>query len=219
MEIELKNQSIIDDLENFRTSFYNLFETEDEKCSMSSIGFEYNPDIIRNQCSEERLNEIVSTETDRAFPLDFYATPLSILQEKGQRLDKWQELYNRIRYELPISYGLNSTALINRYPRGGLTGWHTNSNSAGYQFLFTWSETGEGAFIYRDNDTNQIVTIQDRPGWQARWYLFSDDPEKLCWHSCYTDCERITIAMKINHAENTVTEEMRNDFLEELSTP
>jgi len=218
MEINLKNEFVLSELEYFREKFYELLQPSDEFVRQTSIGYDYKPDIIRYQCSEERLEEIIKEDGDRPFPYDVNASPLRAFTYDGVKKKEWEKLDHKIRFQLVKQLGVSSTALSNRYPRGGLTGWHTNSNSAGYQFLFTWSETGEGAFRYKDVETGKIITLQDKPGWQARQYHFSDQPSELLWHCCYTDCERITIALKIDHTEHAITKEFRDDFIFELET-
>jgi len=137
-----------------------------------------------------------------------------MLRESGNDIEKWKELWQYTRFTLPVKFGVASVALANRYPKLGLTGWHTNSNSSGYQFLFTWSENGKGVFKYKDIKTGEIVSIQDKPGWQCRWYHFTEN-EPYCWHCCYTECERLTIAFKIDKISETV-QQLRDDFIFEI---
>lgn len=218
MELNLQNKALLEELEYFRNKFYELLDPSDMNLIMNSKKEEPTPEEVRYQCSTERLNHLIETENDRPFPLDYYALPLGHLKESGKKLREWTDLHRRIRYELPVSLGVSSSTLINWYPKNGLTGWHTNSNSSGYQFLLTWSENGEGVFKFKDAKTQEIHSIQDKPGWQARWYVFGDKPENYCWHCCYTDCHRITVALKIDNIDQKITEDFRDEFISEIET-
>ena len=64
--------------------------------------------------------------------------------------------------------------------------------------ILTWSETGDGYFRYYDNKTDTVVTEEDVPGWQARYYRFGHyhEPEHHFWHAAWTECPRFTLAFK-----------------------
>ena len=100
--------------------------------------------------------------------------------------------------------------------------WSANA----YQVLFTWSETGEGFFEYYDKKTDEIIKIDDVPGWQCRHYYFGAEQEEdlHCWHAAYTECQRITLAYQfvnngsINNPEDAQARAMRDMLIEEIET-
>lgn len=117
------------------------------------------------------------------------------------------KLAEKFKTNLPNTFlklcNANAFELLHYYPPGGYIGWHTNENNSGYQFIFTWSEKGDGYFQYYDSTLERIINIPDKPGWQVRRYHFGDrDNNEVLWHSAYTDCKRITMCVKFN---NTIT--------------
>ena len=54
------------------------------------------------------------------------------------------------------------------YPPGGHMSWHDNRMAWGYNIMFTWSEKGDGSFMYWDNKTEEIVEVPDVPGWSTK---------------------------------------------------
>lgn len=113
--------------------------------------------------------------------------------------------------------GCKNNALIAYYPPGGFISWHNNANAAAYNIVFTWSETGEGCFEYIDPTTKEIVTMPDKAGWQCKAGYFGSHQEedKLLWHTAKTDCWRITLSFMFN--VDKMSEEFRQDLLEEIS--
>jgi hypothetical protein len=154
-------------------------------------------------------------------PQDYRALPLSVFRDKGSH---WKQLEEEWRYDFPRQIGAHTCALMNYYPRDGLTGWHTNWNANAYQVLLTWSETGSGFFRYR-TASGEIVTVDDTAGWSCRHFYFGkqDEPDAHCWHGCYTECERFTLAYKfcndsLKSDNDILARRIRDDFLDEIST-
>lgn len=109
-----------------------------------------------------------------------------------------------ITFGLQTELCLKKNALFCYYPPGGYISWHNNANASSYNFIFTWSETGNGHFLYRDGKTGKICKIEDRPGWQCKAGYFGgyfESAENLCYHACSTDCDRISIAFVLNRDE------------------
>ena len=59
---------------------------------------------------------------------------------------------------------VRNNALAVLYRKSGYISWHNNANASAYNFIFTWSETGEGCFKYVDGMTGETVIVQDKPG-------------------------------------------------------
>jgi hypothetical protein len=144
------------------------------------------------------------------------------------RADKetWEKYQQRVKYDFAAEIGAHTSALLSFYPKGGFVGWHTNWDANAYQVLFTWSKTGDGYFRYLDKKTGEIVTVQDKPGWQCRHYYFGNKHEEdlHCWHSAYAGCERITLAYKfvnggdVNNPEDAQARALRDMLIEDIES-
>ena len=97
--------------------------------------------------------------------------------------------------------GAHRNALFMVYPPGGYIGWHHNGNADGYNILFTYNESDQGWFKYRDSVTGEVVTMQDPIGWscKAGYYPNYDEAGKneLFWHTAHNDSWRRTIAFVV----------------------
>jgi hypothetical protein len=115
--------------------------------------------------------------------------------------------------------GARHTALTAVYPPGGFISWHNNANAAAYNLIFTWSETGEGAFKYVDPITKEVVVMPDKQGWQCKAAYFGpyNEPENLFYHAAETDCWRITCSFTFNIDPASV--EYRQEIIEDIKTP
>lgn len=128
----------------------------------------------------------------KGFPVEYYSLPLDRLKSIDSNLEKIDDY---ARHEFIADLGANSSAVFLYYPPGGFVGWHTNQNNSGYQFIFSWSEKGDGYFQYYDKQKEEIVRLPDKSGWQARYYHFGKDEPDHCWHSAYTNVPRITVCV------------------------
>lgn len=180
---------------------------------------------IEYLASEEFLREnlLPNWEQHIGYPESFRFIGVEKLAEKN---DSFRDYYQWGKYSLPTEIGTTSNALFSHYPADGLTGWHTNWNANAYQILFTWSETGDGFFSYYDKQKDEVVTIEDKPGWQCRWYYFGrkDEPDHHCWHTCYTRCRRMTLAFKfsnrgLHHEADVMARHLRDELVDEITTP
>lgn len=99
-------------------------------------------------------------------------------------------------------------ALKMYYPPDGYIGWHHNANAHGYNILFTYSETGEGAFLYQHPITKEIVEMKDKKGWSAKVGCYDVHGGSPLWHAAYTKCNRLNWAYVIpEHMWHDVAEE------------
>ena len=114
--------------------------------------------------------------------------------------------------------GVRHTALTAFYPPGGFISWHNNANVPAYNLIFTWSETGDGEFNYVDPATKEIVTMEDKKGWQCKAAYFGHyrEPERLFYHAAKTDCWRITVSFTFD--TSTLSEELREDLIEDITS-
>lgn len=124
-----------------------------------------------------------------------------------------------VHAELMTSLALKRNCLSFAYPPGGFINWHSNGDVPGYSFIFTWSETGNGFWRHQDPVTQEIVTIQDKPGWQCKAAYFGgyDEPDKLLYHMASTDCWRITVSFLLKKHDRILPlrESIINDIMDE----
>ena len=212
MEVTLSNPYYIAKLNNLIDEFFAVPDYNDPKYIKATPNWntQANPEYW---CSEDYLRKIIARKDDhKGFPEEGMAQPIEYMVERD---NKWLSFRNKAREEFTLDIGAQHAALTNYYPPGGFVGWHTNWNASAYQILFTWSRTGEGYFRYLDLKTNNIVTIEDKPGWQCRWYYFGRQAEidHHCWHSAYTYCDRFTLAYKFDNGAIGTDKDKQAQFL------
>lgn len=226
-EVVIRNKKILNSLNGFKDELFSI-EGYDHGLywSLSS------PDSGtkgKYYCSEEWLHhKLDNAESHSGFPEEFFSVQYKPVKEKhysrpGQ--DELQKLRLKIRNDFTSDLGATQAALFSYYPPGGYVGWHTNWNNNAYQILFTWSESGNGYFKYYDKQKNEIITIQDVPGWQCRHYYFGryDEPDYHCWHSAYTEGPRITLAYKfenegVHRPADEIAKMLRDQLIEEIES-
>jgi len=179
-ELILRNKDILADLEKVRNAVLPNIHLLKEGRLNKSKGFD------EKFMSEEYLKKHMSDPEHEGFPIEYYAHPLD-------NHSAFKEISKFARGDFIASVGANSDAVFTYYPKDGYVGWHTNQNNSGYQFIFSWSEKGDGYFQYYDKKKEEIVKIPDVAGWQVRCYHFGIEEEDHCWHSAYTNVPRITI--------------------------
>lgn len=219
-EVVIRNKEFLETLNSFVEEFFSngdyaspeywVYSSEEDR----SKGEYY--------CDEEYLRECLSRDKLVGVPDKHWAQPIS----KMVRVDaKWKSFMQRVKFDFAAEIGAHTSALLSYYPPGGFVGWHTNYDATAYQVLFTWSKTGNGYFKYYDKAKDEIVTIQDVPGWQCRHYYFGpeNEPHNHCWHAAYAGDERITLAYKfVGHGENDPRDaqarHLRDLLIEEIET-
>lgn len=117
-----------------------------------------------------------------------------IIQQYGKYVDKLAQILM-----------LKHNALFAIYPPDGFISWHNNANASAYNFIFTYSETGDGYWKHWDPIKKEIVTIPDVPGWQCKAGYFGgyvDGEDKLVYHTAATNsCRRMTVAFVLDRSE------------------
>lgn len=181
-------------------------------------------DKIDHYTGEEYRKKIMDMGTKHdGFPEIIYSHSFSFnnvhLTEKGYEnakliTDKCAETFESIMF----NFCLRRNALFSVYPPGGFISWHNNANAAAYNFIFTWSETGDGWFKYWDWKTNKVIKMPDVPGWQCKAGYFGayrDPKESWCYHAARTNCLRMTIAFTLDRSE--VGLGLQNEIIDDLS--
>lgn len=220
-EIVIRNKEFLKVLEGFSETFTNTEGYNDPKYYMYSSP----EDMTKGEyyCSEEYLQDCLSRDILVGAPDRHFAQVIVNMVRKDK--EKWGDYMQRVKYDFAAEIGAHTSALLSYYPPGGFVGWHTNYNASAYQVLFTWSKTGNGYFKYLDNKTGEIVTIQDKVGWQARHFYFGpeEEPHNHCWHAAYAGDERITLAYKFcgygeNDPRDAQARQLRDMLIEEIET-
>ena len=119
-----------------------------------------------------------------------------------------RETSNRIndyKSSLQATYNLKKNALFSVYPKGGYISWHNNANASAYNFIFTYSETGDGWWQHWDMKQNKLVEIPDKKGWQCKagyFGAYSEEKERLVYHAARTfNSRRMTVAFTLDRTE------------------
>ena len=220
-EVIIRNKDLLKTLNGFVDEYFAIEGYNDVKHRQHSSEKALNdPEYF---CGEEYLEYMKSIgDKHSGFPEEHMAHPISSSVRNDPT--KFSGFRDKVKHDFAQELGAHTSALLNYYPPGGFVGWHTNWNASCYQLLFTWSRTGDGYFKYYDPETDEIVTIQDVPGWQCRHYYFGrvDEPEHHCWHAAYAGCDRITLAYKYenkgkNHPQDALAREMRDIMLADIT--
>ena len=128
----------------------------------------------------------------------------------------WREIQD-INDDMMFFLGTRNNALCAYYPPGGYISWHTNWNAPGYNLIFSWSENGDGWFKARDPNTGQIITYNDKPGWQLKAGYFGHlgERDKICYHAASTNCNRITVSFLFSDEDMAM--DLQDDVIAEIS--
>jgi hypothetical protein len=174
-EILIHNQEILDRLNGFLTTIQSLDQT-----FLKSINRD--PSISpEHAVSQEYLDEIMNKKNIAGWPLAINGLDVAVVQNLPP---EWNDLKNDICHTFTRELGCQQNALCCYYPSDGYIGWHDNHDCPGHTILFNWSETGSGFYRYRDVDTGEIVTIQDRPGWSCKTGYYGDGKDTPRQYHC-----------------------------------
>ena len=222
-EVTIRNKALLQTLNKFSVEMLSKQGYNDEKYWT----YVERDDIHKGEfyCSEEYLKDCLSRDELIGPPDRYFAQPISNMVRQDR--DMWEDYMQMVKYDFASEIGAHTSALLSYYPPGGFVGWHTNWDANAYQVLFTWSENGDGYFKYYDKQKDEIVTIQDKPGWQCRHYYFGSKEEQdlHCWHSAYNGTgQRITLAYKfvndgsVNNPKDAQARAMRDMLIEEIES-
>jgi hypothetical protein len=221
-EVIIRNKKILAKLNSFADELFSIEGYNNPNYRMYGGEFAMtNPEYYcSNEWLHHKMNDWISHS---GFPEEHYSQPMTNMARESS--EKFEALKNKIRTDFTTEIGAMHAALTNYYPPGGFVGWHTNWNANCYQILFTWSKTGNGYFKYYDKQKDEIVTIQDVPGWQCRHFYFGrkDEPDHHCWHAAYAGEDRITLAYKFTNGSlkdpmDTQARMLRDQLIEEIES-
>lgn len=138
------------------------------------------------------------------------------LKESNFHSTVWPKLHTK-SIELQQFLGSKHQALFLYYPPEGFIAWHNNADASGHNILFTWSETGDGWFSYRD-ENNETVKIKDTKGWSCKMNYFPSYDDKKdrtpLYHAAYTKCKRLSIAFRFEENDSYL-EDLKKDLEDE----
>lgn len=153
------------------------------------------------------------------FPASSKSYNLLQAAAKDVKSEKHFDMVQGLKRELVTELGVRYNALFSIYPPGGYISWHNNQNAPGYNVLLTWSENGDGYWEHLDPVTNEVVRIDDVPGWQCKYGYYGsyiEGKEKVLYHAAATNCWRMTIAFVFNKEESG--REMSEMLIEDLQS-
>lgn len=191
--VPIRNRKLIQALDEWKTWMFShgteyldnlpFDELQSSKTADESTSIEYLQDRLRKPNMEtgfplHSLGFDVNNSPDKLMPAGW--------KDKSYELDK----------KMISAIGVKFSALKMYYPAGGHIGWHNNCNCPGYNLIMSYNETGNGFFQYMDPISNEIVRIDDVPGWSAKVGYFGsfDEPDKVLWHSARTYEPRLTLS-------------------------
>lgn len=148
----------------------------------------------------------------------FFKNEFPVTGEEAKWRQNFVEELSAVQLEIMHFMGCRNNALTAVYPPGGFIGWHNNANASAWNFIFSWSENGEGSFDYWDIEKGEIVKMQDEPGWQLKAGYFGHygEEDKVFYHSAGTDCWRHTISFCFDRSD--ASEEYREEIIDEISS-
>lgn len=216
-EVAIKNRDILDILEYVRSSVFDSKIVDQEyanpyrTCAPEEA--RHNPTKF---LSEDFLKIHMEDENHEGFPVEHSSIPVEhFMKESEDTLIK--NVYDYVRGAMVTDMGANCNAVFLYYPPGGFVGWHNNSNNSGIQFIFTYSEGGDGYFQYYDKQKQEIVVTNDSPGWRCHYHHFGKDEPDHCWHSAYTNEPRITVCVLFRWWDKPELEQQVRDMAMELA--
>lgn len=205
-QINLKNKEFLGLLDQVETVFKDIIKNTDFRPTIANDpSCQDNLERRDRFLSEEYAQELMDmgirhsgkADTGLLFPM----TVNEMITESPIGLD-YRIKMNDLNQELLLYLGAHNDGLFTIYPPNGFIGWHNNADAGGYNMIITWSEKGEGYFVYKDDDGNSQY-IYDKPGWQAKMAFFAPyfhETEKPMYHAAATDCWRVTLAYRFADA-------------------
>jgi hypothetical protein len=178
-------ENIPSELEEILYTFTDWFFKQDRS------GF----DIKKQPITREEAISIEYLKTQQAsdhegFPVCSEGIDFNTM--RGFDLDKFWPAISETDGAIKTYLGSRTNAIKIYYPAGGYIDWHHNGNAYGYNALFSYSETGDGAFMYQHPITKDIITIPDKKGWNMKIGVYDTHDGNPLWHAAYTNCARLT---------------------------
>ena len=131
---------------------------------------------------------------------------LNFSANAGESVGEVAYYQQKFMKEIQTVFNLKRNALFSVYPPGGFISWHNNANASAYNFIFTYSETGDGYWEHWDTKEKKVTRIQDVKGWQCKagyFGAYEDPADRLVYHCAKngTSGLRMTIAFVLERSE------------------
>ena len=196
---EIKNRTVLDLLEEFRYTYRELYQPEKTNRilveSMVGMADHYTGDEEMHRIIEMGEQHLGAAENSVCHPIkkEFY---------QGTHPEEYAKMWSHLDGKMKTELGLETSALSTLYPPGGFIGWHNNANAAAHNLIFTWSEKGDGWFKFVDPKTSEVVTVEDKKGWQLKaGYFGAYGSGDVVYHAARTNCYRMTLSYVLGHNE------------------
>lgn len=233
IDVPIKNEELIEALNNFLWFYDNRRKLEeyvhctcdrDKKEDFIGDNAKYGLDYIMNQGHQHEgfpdsiQGYSLDTEKMKNHIKNFRNDGDSREAEQQLWLAEAAKNYSLWNKKLIEILCVRNNALAVLYPPDGYISWHNNANASAYNFIFTWSEHGDGHFDYVDTDTGDIVEIPDVKGWQCKAGYFGSYEEhesQLCYHSAVTEKGwRLTVSFMLDRTDLSLG--MQDDIISEI---
>ena len=182
------------------------------------VGDEYLRKIIDEGEGHEGFPDAMAGYEFRTNNLDhqFFENPHPLTKEESDWRIKFMHDLGVCNADMINFMGCRNQALAAVYPKDGFISWHNNANAYAWNFIFSYSETGEGCFKYWDIEKGEVVVMQDEPGWtcKAGYFGHYGEPDKVFYHSAETDCWRHTVSFCFD--ANDLSEFYREQIIDEI---
>lgn len=132
---------------------------------------------------------------------------MAFTKESGSLADTASDVMMKFYENIMSQLNLKKNALFTIYPpENGYISWHNNANASAYNFIFTYSETGDGYWKHYDPVKKEMVTIPDVKGWQCKagyFGAYQDGMDKVVYHTARNTGKglRMTIAFVMDRSE------------------
>lgn len=203
MIVEIKNNTFLQDLTNFSDS---VFAWKDRRKKEIDEDLKLQRDVIENKdlsyyTSEEYLKKVVdSGMLHSGFP----RYSLAVSMDKSETADNELTKARRILFDrLAAQLNFRVMALCFYYPPKGFISWHTNWNVPGQNIILTYSTSEDSFFRYVDPKTKEVVTINDKLGWNCKMTHYGSrrQPDHILYHCAEAKSDRITVGLSFVQQE------------------
>ena len=212
-DLTIRNTKLIETLNRFSTFVFSNYDKIKQR--EFNVGRTDKNGVLKEWtevCSDDYLHHRMKSPPEKTgFPTYMYGVGTD-RTEITKAIPGMKEENNILDDGIMEAIGMQFCALKVVYPENGYIDWHNNCNCPGQNLIMSYSQDGDGWFKYLDPKTNQIVTMEDKPGWNAKvgYYGAIEEPDKILWHCAKTAKPRITVSYVIR--DQDMWEELVNDI-------
>jgi hypothetical protein len=213
-KILLNNEEIKETLYGFS----NWFFAQDLSVFEDKNNWDVYKEPYREALSLDYLNQLIEKgDKHEGYPESLGGVEITEPALRKEFMKEFSDPIKDVLFKMTSLLAAQCNVLCAYYPADGYIGWHNNWNASGHNMVFTFSETGDGYFMYRDPVTHEIVKMQDEEKtWtcKAGYYGSPEETDKHFWHAADSNGgRRLTFAYLIPN------ELMWNMAIEDVETP